>query len=76
MAVDQIVERGLAELVEGTGHRDRVVCATSSRVHRRQGQGERPDGRLESPAADVQLHPLGGGLRSGLQAHEPFFSYE
>ena len=46
MAVDQIVERGLAELVEGAGHRARVVCATSSRVHRRQGQVERPDGRL------------------------------
>ena len=46
MSVGQIVERGLAELVEAAGHRARVVCTSNPRVRCRQSQGEPPDGHL------------------------------
>ena len=46
MSVGQIIERGLAELVEAAGHRARVECTPNPRVRCRQSQGEPPDGHL------------------------------
>ena len=64
MSVGQIVERGLAELVEAAGHRARVACTSNARVRRHQSQREPPDGHLrcERPA----VHDADGSLPAAL----------
>ena len=64
MSVGQIVERGLAKLVEAAGHRARVACTSNARVRRHQSQREPPDGHLRSERQAV--HDADGSLPAAL----------